>query len=88
MRTVHKYNLEPLTDVVELQLPRYAQLLKVDAQLQKPRLWALVETDQPEETRRFRVAGTGHEIKEPNTAYIGTVMMAGGMLVFHVFELY
>jgi hypothetical protein len=88
MKTVYKYDLEPLEDVVELQLPRYSQILKVDTQLQKPRLWALVETEQPLETRKFRVAGTGHEIKEQNTAYIGTVFMHSGFLVFHVFELY
>jgi hypothetical protein len=52
-------------------------------------LWAMVDTEEAMAWRCIRVISTGHEIGESEElAYIGTVQMAGGALVFHVFELF
>lgn len=50
-------------------------------------MWALVDPDQPPEQRRIRVAGTGHSLPtEEDLEFLGTVQVAGGRAVFHVFE--
>jgi hypothetical protein len=45
-----------------------------------------VDPKGPLRPRRFRVAGTGHELEPYVDRYIGTFQMLGGTLVFHVFE--
>lgn len=90
---VFKY---PLTwdDRQELSVPRGAQLLRVDVQTGPYRaveqstlcLWALVKPDAETVQRTFRIAGTGHPIEDSPLEYIDTVVLDGGTLVFHVFE--
>lgn len=82
MRTIHKYPLIP--GITKLTMPQGAQLLTVHEQDGAPRLWALVDTDQPEVVRRFEMVGTGHEIKEWPIAYVGTAHLRA--LVLHIFE--
>lgn len=42
----------------------------------------------PTETRRFRLAGTGHEIDvDVRQRHVATVLLYDGALVFHLFEL-
>jgi hypothetical protein len=84
---VYKYQVSA-NDYFELELPIGAQVLTVDVQYATVCLWAIVDPNAKTETRRFRVAGTGHDIVEPPSKldYIGTFQLHGGMLVFHVFE--
>lgn len=81
MKTVHKYTLDVETT---LTMPKGAQLLYVGEQRGEPHLWAMHETTQPTEERRFRIYGTGHEMKEWPKAYVGSIQTTG--LVLHVFE--
>lgn len=51
-------------------------------------MWALVDPDAPSRDRRIRIAGTGHPLPEADSlVHLGTVQIAQGQLVFHVFEI-
>lgn len=86
MKTIWKFAL-PCVDEAFVSMPVGAQILCVQTQINNPCLWAVVDPDAlTKEVRRFNIYGTGHEIEgEPGT-YIGTFQLAGGTLVFHVFE--
>lgn len=74
--------------VVEIHLPSGAQVLKFDMQRGVLRLWALVDVFNPTSpviVRKFRIAGTGHDITETQIEYVNTFYDGG--LVMHVFEL-
>src|SRR4051812_10783006 len=91
MLTVHKFALPfPVTDRFELRLPRGARLLSLQCQQDEPKIWALVESDAPNEVRTFRLVGTGHPIPgiliAEQLRFVGTFQMMDGSLVFHVFE--
>lgn len=86
MKTVFKYNFTP-DDIVELQLPGGATILHCAEQYGYMCLWALVDPTAPLETRRIRMAGTGHPIPEAKVRHINTIVMHNGSLVFHFFEL-
>ena len=47
-------------------------------------VWALA-TDEPAETRSFRVYGTGHPLP-PDVQHVGTAIAPGGQLVWHLIE--
>ena len=83
--TVWKFPL-PMTNVAEVSMPTGARILYVGIQAGEPFLWAAVDPNAEAERRRVRVAGTGHGLGDVG-AYIGSFMMAGGALVFHVFEM-
>ena len=88
MRIIHKYALHP--GMATVTLPGNAEILTVQAQYDSPELWALVEQDNPIETRVFHIFGTGWIIPDDPSGrelrYINTYQQAGGELVFHVFE--
>ncbi len=88
MQSVYKYTI-PVEDYFSLDLPKGAKILTVQEQHGKPQLWALVKRGEPNETRNFRLAGTGHPIKESPEMlnYIGTFQIAGGSFIGHVFEI-
>lgn len=84
--SVWKYDL-PVDDDVDLEMPAGATILAVQTQGGAPRLWALVDPLAPKETRRFRVAGTGHAILDADRlTYVGTFQLVAGAFVGHVFE--
>jgi hypothetical protein len=87
MKTIYKYPV-PIDDDFELDLPVGARLLCVDTQRGVPNLWALVDMDPGlgSETRRFRLAGTGHPLDDRPLDYVGTFQLHRGSLVFHLFE--
>lgn len=85
MFAVYKYEV-PGTDEFTLDLPVGAKFLSVQVQYSTPVLYALVLTTNARETRRFRLAGTGHPIEDPRQLdFIGTFLVSGGSLVFHLF---
>ena len=51
-------------------------------------MWAEVDSNPTaeKEDRSFKVCGTGFSENFTNWNYIGTVLMAGGTLVWHVYE--
>lgn len=81
---VHKFKI-PIEDRFGLMLTEGAMLLHVDVQDGRPYLWALVDPDATPTKRCFRLAGTGHEMVG-RMEYVGTVLLHGGKLVFHLFE--
>lgn len=88
MKTIYKYPLEAI-DYQRIALPHGAEILTVQAQREKPCIWALVDPDNDLEERYFRMAGTGHPLSEKDKLlrYVGTFQIMGGDLVFHVFEI-
>lgn len=87
MKQVFKYPI-PMDDEFQLRLPRNAELLHLDSQNDAPVLWALVEPGAATEIRQFRLAGTGHPIDtQQPLRHVGTVLLRGGSLVFHLFEM-
>lgn len=79
----------PVDDVAKILMPKGAKILHVAEQFGIPCIWALVDTD-PSVTkviREFRFSGTGHTIYDHQIGeHIGTFVMQGGQLVFHIFE--
>lgn len=83
-KTVWKYELLAI-DMQGVSMPIGAEVLCVQAQNDVPCLWARVDPEASNESRLFRVAGTGHPDVEGT--YIGTFQLHKGALVFHVFEI-
>ncbi len=80
----------PGQDHFDLKIPAGAILLHFAEQFERPTLWALVDAESPKETRQFRLAGTGHELRLSNDevpAYVGTCSLMGGNLILHLFEI-
>ncbi len=87
MKKVYKYLL-PSQDEVRLEMPMGARILHVGVQDNEQLcLWALVSPAAKKITRKFRIAGTGHEITGPSSTHLGTAVMYNGQLVLHVFEM-
>lgn len=90
MKAVYKYKLDPYVE--EVMLPLGAQVLHVAAQGADINLWVLVDPvpeDPILEKRRFRAFGTGHPIpsnEDECLLHVGTALLQGGTLVFHIFE--
>lgn len=104
MITVHKFPLHdtvtPPEDVVTLSMPRGAVPLHLGAQHDVLTLWALVDTEAPKTSHRFRVCGTGHpfvldhspetsvkNVWEASEKYVGTTSILSGRFIAHVFDL-
>lgn len=85
MKTVWKYSLEA-TDKQFITMPRGAQVLSVAEQYDDMSLWALVDTNEvPDDAVLIVIHGTGHPADDvEGLRFIGTVILRGGSLVFHV----
>ena len=88
MRKIYKYQI-PGTDYDEISMPKGAKILAFQVQRGVRCIWALVDPEQPFEPRKFRFAGTNHEIEESEESliYIGTCQMAQGAEIGHLFEI-
>lgn len=82
--TIYKYAIE-VTDQQTVSMPAGADILTAQVQHGQVCLWARVDPLAAITQRKIRVAGTGHPVAS-EWAYIATVQLAGGGLVFHVFE--
>lgn len=85
MTTIWKFPLA-LTDRQDVVMPRGARVLSVAEQHGKLCLWALVNPDADRVKRALRIAGTGHPCDARAAHLVGTVLCAGGSLVWHVFD--
>lgn len=93
MRRVYKYGF-PIADRVRLSMPRGAEIVHVAAQGhpafspngEAAFVWALVDPEAITEERRFRLAGTGHDLPDEGLEHVGSFLMQEGLLVFHLFE--
>ena len=89
IKRVFKYAFAIITDDFVIPMPEGAQILMVQMQGENPCIWSLVDATKPESIRKFRVAGTGHQISMDENSeyiYINTFQMLEGALVFHLFE--
>lgn len=96
MITVHKYPIQ-MNELFWLKLPAGAEVVHVDVQRGEPMMWIKVNTANCIRETLFGVFGTGHPIDaaDPyfpddinpmfNAPHLGSFMMNGGNLVFHLF---
>lgn len=86
---IHKYVIEP-TSTYKLSLPLYSDILSVQNQREKLCVWARINypEEQQREIHTLRVIMTGDEAIEnaETLEFIGTVQMAQGSLVLHIFK--
>src|SRR6476661_7160844 len=95
MKTIFKFPILKVDDIVEIEMPKGAQIISVQCAASlapnsdKPAIWAIVDTEAPKAKRRIRIAGTGHPLESQANAYtfIGTLQLYSGRLVFHFFDL-
>jgi hypothetical protein len=80
-----KFNF-PISDRIQIQMPKGAKVLSVQIQHDQPTLWAICNPDAEIETRKFFICGTGHPIDLEGKVYVGTFQMTQGALVWHLFE--
>lgn len=100
MYSIYKYPLA-ITDTQTIDLPLESKILSVGYQGgDELVLWALVYPGHRPFPKTFRIIGTGHPIRDPDSLrYIGTVQMksdpmddgqgnisSGQIYVWHVFE--
>lgn len=81
MRTIWKF-----ADQQQIEMPAGARILGIAAQRDELQMWAIVDPDQPREQRTFNMYGTGHPMLDDPGEYIGSVVVMGGILVWHFFE--
>ena len=80
--TIWKFSFKALP-LQEFNIPYGARLLHVGSQQDVPTLWVAVNPEQPLESRRFWIVGTGGEIPRDAT-YVGTSV--GSVFVWHIYE--
>ena len=83
---VWKYSLTK--ERTMLNMPVGADVLDVQEQLGVIQLWALVNPEYAKEFRNFLVVGTGQPISTKfDLKHVSTILLQGGTLVYHVFEI-
>lgn len=91
MKTIWKYEIEPLNYPVEITVPKNSKVLSFNIQNGRPYVWVLVDDEETEtEIKTFEFIGTGHSMPNYNEniyKFIGTVLMEDGVYVFHLFEI-
>lgn len=83
-RTIYKYPFS-IDKEFTIRMPSEAEILCVQMQNGVPHLWAIVDTNNAEEERRFNIYGTGWP-RQPlsKSQYIGTFQ--DPPFVWHLFE--
>jgi hypothetical protein len=84
-RSIYKYDL-PEAGHVTIAMPKGAHVLCVQMQGAIPRIWALVDPEQPKEDRRFIAIPTGLGFNIEGCTYVGTYQINRGEFIFHLFE--
>ena len=82
MRTIHKYVLDTMTNSISTY--EGAKVVHVADQHNQATVWLEVNTLERECMRTLHVVGTGYEI--PGGTHVGSLLSAGGHLVFHVYD--
>jgi len=87
-KQIWKFQMPNMDDNI-IEMPIGAEILTNQMQGYVPCIWALVDVNAKKVFRHFKIFGTGNPIPEIENAelkHIGTFQMAGGVLVFHTFE--
>lgn len=86
MKTIWQYPLD-ITDVQTIGMPEGAEIISAQMQGSQLCLWAIVIATRAVTPRIICIFGTGDEMfTAAEYSPIDTVQMAGGSLVWHVFE--
>lgn len=85
MQAVYKYVMG--NEVATIELPIGAKIIHLAEQHGQTCMWVQVDTEAEKEKRYFVLYGTGHPMLNAEHTFIGTMLTAGGNLVWHVFEL-
>ncbi len=83
--TVWKYPLDLVDEPQVIEVPDRAMLVHVADQYGELCVWFEVDPSRDLVDRWFTVEGTGHPVPDGAT-WMGTALMAGGQLVWHVYE--
>jgi len=86
MKTIYKYKLDDVGEKT-IQMPENAVFLSVQVQHGEIGMWFMVDTGNADVSRQFSIVGTGWELPNYPTQYLGTVQKDEGLLVWHIFEL-
>lgn len=84
MNVIFKYRLARHPDQF-IRMQEGAAVLHVAAQLEQPTIWASVDPEKRLIKRRFVIYPTGAEISPLLPHHVGSFLLHGGALVFHVF---
>jgi len=88
MKVIYKYNIV-IADEPIVAMPKGAQILSIQEQNSYFWIWALVNPDAPEESRKFKIFGTGESRIDSafdNLRHVATVREKNRPLVWHIFE--
>lgn len=88
-QVVYKYII-PMNDVGIVTMPAGDKILKIADQHGHIAIWAQHDCrfgGVVFERRSFAVVGTGMPIVDAKWQYLDTVLIAGGDLVFHIYEI-
>jgi hypothetical protein len=85
VRTIWKYTLDATNEQI-IQMPRGARVLSCAMQHGELCIWAFSVGQTILVDRTVQIRGTGHSADGVDAKdFVGTVLMHGGNLVFHVF---
>ena len=88
MKVIYKEQLS-ITNHQIISLPMDSKILTVQMQKESVCLWYSRDATSAQIDcidRHIRIIGTGNLYDDEGLKYIGTVQMAGGNLIWHVFE--
>lgn len=85
MTQIWKFALAP-DDKQTIAMPIGATLLSVHMQDGRPCIWAEVNPTEKSYPRMIEMFGTGQPIDGAARKFLGTILLAEGQFVFHVFE--
>lgn len=86
MRAIWKYVLTAGTGMTSIPMKRGARILSAHNQAERICLWALVDPAAPDVRHGVAVVTTGQAIPDDVPPFVGTVLLAGGSVVVHVFD--
>lgn len=73
-------------DVQEVNIPEGAEILCAKEQFENICIWFRCDPAAPKVARTIAIVGTGNPVPSADGRYLGTAALAGGSLIFHVFE--
>ena len=86
MIAIYKYPFD-VNDYVDLQFPKDGKILKVECQNGNPCAWVMVDTNNEDKIRTFKIYGTGHIIRKDHIRHLTHIAtFQQGSFVWHMFE--
>jgi hypothetical protein len=85
-RAIWKFSLPVRAEPTAIPMPIGAEIVSVQPQRDHFCFWAIVDSSQDREERRFIWIATGQTFNADAMRYHGTVQTANGVRVFHLFE--